>query len=457
MKKILLSFLTISLSCFGFAWSQNQNALSFDNSDDYVDVPNASNLIVSSNSLSLTCWVYPVNTAISFPDYDGFCGFRNNTDCDFYLIQHAPTSVEARFRNSAGTNTDVVITNLQINVWQHFALTYDGAMLRLYMNGAEVGNAPASGTITNSTAAFYIGNLLYSAVQFYMNGKIDEVSLWNKALSQEEIFHIYDCAVDPSASNLLLYYKFDQGTANGNNTAITDLIPSAGSLNGILHNFALTGTVSNFVEGVSSPIYQVSETICNGESYQFGDQLLTVPGVYTHSFPTTSGCDSVVELTLQVITLNTAVSLIGVTLTAQLSGASYQWLNCGTAYSVIPGATGQSYTATANGSYAVKVTQDNCSDTSFCVPVTTVGIAAESTFPGLALYPNPVEDKLFLNFDRIYPEVSFDIYSLHGQKVLSGIYHEKNSILLNVSDLPSGSYIIQIRAGNYEAFRKIIK
>lgn len=456
MRKILLS-MVLAILMMGSTRAQVQNALSFDNIDDYVDVPNASALITGSNTLSLTCWVYPSNTNITWPDYDGFCGFRNNTDADFYLIQHAPTSVEARFRNSAGTASDVVITDLLINTWQHFAFTYDGSFVRLYHNGALAGSAPASGTIANNLVTFYIGNLLYSSEQFYMNGKIDEVSLWHKALNLDEIQHIYNCAVDPAASGLLLYYKFDQGIANGNNTSITNLIPTTGSLNGILHNFALTGTTSNFVPGVGTPVYTVSETICHGESYQFGSQILTAPGVYTETFTGSGGCDSVVQLTLIVYTPNTAVTLSGVTLTAQQAGAAYKWVNCNTGFSVITGATSQSYTATANGSYAVIVTINNCTDTSNCVAVTTVGVPDNIAIPGLIIYPNPVEDYLFIDLAQCYEHATLRIYNVSGQEVVSDNYKNTQLIKKDVADLPRGMYFLNLTVNQYQTFLKIIK
>ncbi|MHC1706547.1 MAG: LamG-like jellyroll fold domain-containing protein [Bacteroidales bacterium] len=455
MKKFysLLILLTVLIS--GQALAQS-NALAFDNVDDYVDVPNASSLITSATSLSLTCWVYPQNGNITWPDYDGFCGFRNNTNADFYLIQHAAVGVEARFRGAGGTNSDIVYPNLQINTWSHFVFTYDGAMIRLYVNGNLFGSAPASGSITNSAVPFYIGNLWYQTVQFFMNGKIDEVSLWNKALTQEEVNQVYHCPISPTASNLLLYYKFDQGIANGNNTAITALTPTTGTLNGVLHNFALTGTTSNFVEGTTSPIYEITETICNGESYQFGNQVLTAPGIYTESFPTPSGCDSIVELTLMVFTPNTAVTLSGVTLTAQQSGATYKWVNCNTGFSLIPGATGQSYTATANGSYAVIVTMNNCSDTSNCVAVTSVGMP-EDAGTVIGCYPNPVEDILIIDLDRTYENIGIQIFSNQGQKLADALYHHGKTIRQDVSALPAGIYILKLEAGGKEVYRKVIK
>src|SRR5262245_17132246 len=116
-------------------FAQNQNALDFDGIDDYATHAAGSGLISGSSNISLTMWVYPRNPAPAFPDFDGFAGIRNNTDADFYILEYTSSSVEARFRNSSGANFDIIHGGMQLNTWQHYALTYDGVQMRLYLNG----------------------------------------------------------------------------------------------------------------------------------------------------------------------------------------------------------------------------------------------------------------------------------------------------------------------------------
>ncbi|MEI6766500.1 MAG: T9SS type A sorting domain-containing protein [Bacteroidota bacterium] len=77
-------------------------------------------------------------------------------------------------------------------------------------------------------------------------------------------------------------------------------------------------------------------------------------------------------LNVTVISVNTAVTQIGTTLTAAASGAGYQWLDC-SGFMPLAGKTLQSFTPDSSGSYAVIVTQNGCSDTSSCFPVYIVG------------------------------------------------------------------------------------
>ncbi|MEO8734777.1 MAG: LamG domain-containing protein, partial [Flavobacteriales bacterium] len=168
--------------------AQSQNALDFDGVNDKVTVPAASSLITSGTGISLACWVYPRNAAPAYPDFDGFAGMRNEIDADFYLLQTSPSdNIEARFRNSTGAIFTLEASALVLNTWQFLVLTYDGSQLTVYDNGVNVATAPANGSIANAAVDLLIGDVDFQGTGFWLNGRVDEVSLWNRALSQSEI------------------------------------------------------------------------------------------------------------------------------------------------------------------------------------------------------------------------------------------------------------------------------
>lgn len=253
--------------------STGQNALHFDGIDDHVILTNGSGQIANATGITLSVWVYPTNTASAWPDFDGFGGFRNDANADFYLCQLSSTNVEARFRNSSGTTFDINTATLVLNTWQHFLLTYNGTQLSLYRNGVLLNSVPATGTITNATVPLYIGKLVYSVNNFSYLGKIDEFGLWARALSAAEVAAVYSGVVNTADPQLKLYYKFDQGVANGNNVGVNTLIDSKGNGNGTLMNFALNGTTSNWVDGLLlaipadaglQGILQPADSVCAG-------------------------------------------------------------------------------------------------------------------------------------------------------------------------------------------------
>ena len=77
---------------------------------------------------------------------------------------------------------------LPTNTWTHLALTYNGSTLTLYRNGVAVATSNVSGTLSPTTGTLQIGGSQYGE---YFKGLIDEVRIYNRALSATEIQTIY--------------------------------------------------------------------------------------------------------------------------------------------------------------------------------------------------------------------------------------------------------------------------
>jgi hypothetical protein len=97
-----------------------------------------------------------------------------------------------RLNNTAVTTDQAArgTAKLILNTWTHIATTYDGVTQRFYVNGVLVGsNNPAQGStnvITQANGALRIGGNASSTGEFF-NGMIDEVRVYNRALSSAEI------------------------------------------------------------------------------------------------------------------------------------------------------------------------------------------------------------------------------------------------------------------------------
>jgi hypothetical protein len=247
MKKITLKTICfIFLTLFsGAAMAQSNQYLDFDGVDDFVSVNNASAAITNSNQITITGWFW--DNQLSYGQ--GLMGFRA-TAGGFYLIQLNTGAIECRFLNSAGTLYTFNAPNYTIvpQTWQHFAWVYNGSSIALYKNGTLVGSTAASGTITSGTIPFTIGKSPLSGFNFVYKGRIDEVSVWNKALTQTEIQDMINNELTGTEPNLKMYYKFNQGVPGANNTSITALTTEINSplYDGQFYNFALDGATSNF-------------------------------------------------------------------------------------------------------------------------------------------------------------------------------------------------------------------
>ena len=227
--------------------AQSQQYLHFDREDDYIEVPAASQYIANGSGLSLTGWFYCDELAYG----QGMFGFRNggSGDGEMYMIQLNNGVLECRYIVPNGFSEVVAPAFTVIpEVWQHYAWVYDGSQVILYLDGEVVGTAAATaGPITSMDTPFAIGQLI-SPWDFNYGGRIDEVSVWSKGLSQSEIQDMMANELTGNEPNLELYYKFNQGVPNEDNTSITKLTCEIGNgeRDGNILNFALMGETSNF-------------------------------------------------------------------------------------------------------------------------------------------------------------------------------------------------------------------
>ena len=82
-----------------------------------------------------------------------------------------------------------------VNTWTHLAGTYDGATLRLYVNGVQISSRAQTGAMTVSTSPLQIGG--DSVYGQYFQGTIDEIRVYNRALSAAEMQQDMNPAITP--------------------------------------------------------------------------------------------------------------------------------------------------------------------------------------------------------------------------------------------------------------------
>jgi hypothetical protein len=179
-------------------------AFSFDGVDDFVSAPhNASQDI--REALTIDAWVMKKGrcqalNCIALMKEDVPAPGENDLRYGLLIFDEGGIAPgRASLSLNTGTWQDVVISNtvLQENTWYHIAGTYDGSMAKIYVNGVLDNSVEKSGLVLPSTGgAIKIGQ--ESAAQEppgipeFFNGLIDEVELFNRALSAEEIAALFD-------------------------------------------------------------------------------------------------------------------------------------------------------------------------------------------------------------------------------------------------------------------------
>ena len=154
-------------------------ALVFNGTSSWVTIADAPSLDLTTG-MTLEVWIYPTTTSGT---RDVLCKEGSSDIYNLYARNWRGLPEINAYVN--GANRTAEGPALSANVWMHLAGTYDGSMLRLYRNGVEVARQAQSGPIATSTGVLRIGgNSLWGE---FFRGSIDEVRIYNRALSPSEI------------------------------------------------------------------------------------------------------------------------------------------------------------------------------------------------------------------------------------------------------------------------------
>jgi hypothetical protein len=179
-------------------------ALSFDG-DDEVLIPHHQSITFSADD-HFTIELWFMETAQPWANH--FIAKRGGCMPETYNnYQLARDGISLLCFNSTG---DVVSSGINppLNEWTHAAVTYDGALLKFYVNGHLEVTTPFS-VQGASTAPLKIG-AAGEPCPYNMQGYIDEARIWNIARDSAEISAYYNRTVNPNTPGLVGYWKFDE-------------------------------------------------------------------------------------------------------------------------------------------------------------------------------------------------------------------------------------------------------
>lgn len=168
----------------GPTWTSGMfdGALSFDGSDDYVDCGDISTQ--NWSGLTTEAWIYW--DGVTSHGYAGVYHKRYHNDIGRLLIN---SGGKVLVQNGNGNFFSDNNGDVPTNQWSHIAYVYDQIAGKeyIYVNGAKKGDQPRSGDIIQNSADFWIGYGWHGSTYYVFSGLIDEVRVWDVALSSQEI------------------------------------------------------------------------------------------------------------------------------------------------------------------------------------------------------------------------------------------------------------------------------
>gem|GEM_PF-1311995 len=250
------------------------------------------------------------------------------------------------------------------------------------------------------------------------------------------------------SGNFELCYENDTEDVYAHDLVIGD-VNSDLMMDVFLGNFSSSSGDQVYIK--ATPVF-VNEavSVCQGDSVFLGGGWQSGAGMFLDAI----SCDTILKTYLDIIIIDTTVTITGNALIANDTLATYQWLNCPD-LQPIPGATGQSFSP-ATGIYAVELTRENCIDTSACYFYSETGIFVNDVPHQLNIYPNPADNELNIETQGnvIIEEIRIlDAMGSEKINIKTGLTHTA----LNVADFETGIYFIHILAnGNLLSYKVLI-
>ena len=399
--------------------------------DAYVRAECNSTNISSWIKVNFTTSCQPYNNTVNTP----ICSGSSYTFPDGSTMTNitSPTSQTSHLTTMAGCDS-VVVTNITVKP------KYNKIVEAAVCSGGSY-IFPNGDTKTNITSPTSQTSVLTTT------GGCDSVIITNISIAPKynKIVEAAVCA----GSN----YIFPDGTIKTNITSPTSQTSNLKTVVGcdsiVITNISISSTLySNF-----------SKTICKGDNYIFFGKTLTESGTYTDIVTTSGGCDSIITLTLSVISADVSITVSHNILTVNQVNAVYQWykgcVNGNSPMVPIPEATSQSYAPAEDGYYTVEVTYNNCVFVSECIysSETGVGIVKDNA---IVLYPNPA--KGIVNIDILgIGKARAVITDLSGRTVETfNIGAGDTSLQINVSNYADGTYLVRIISDNKNFVERLV-
>jgi hypothetical protein len=177
-------------------------ALNLNGANQYAAVRDTATLHFT-NAITLAAWISPTFTVATTSRI--LAKAQMDANNGFELSLASAGKVFVRFNQFSKKDTlrinSATSYPLNTGVWMHVAATYDGATIRLYINGVQEASLAAVFTIGSNADSLYIGRQKDNSSPYFYKGKVDEARVYNYALSPSEILALSQHTITAGAGS----------------------------------------------------------------------------------------------------------------------------------------------------------------------------------------------------------------------------------------------------------------
>ena len=303
---------TLTTDRFGNASS----AYSFDGVQNYISVNNPMNMPIGNSNRSFSCW-FNYSTSIQPPIYNDWSalicygGFGATCGSNYLLLGNN----ENVLFGGASSCSSVLISNSVnlINEWHNVVAIYTNNDMYIFIDGVFLSQSNNNSFNTALTDLFFgkLYNQTNANQKYNLNGSLDDIGIWNRALTECEIQDLYHAQFGSQAISAGLDQSICTGesiTLNGaggsnyqwNNNVVDGQAFTPTQSNAYVvtaqDTLGCTGTDTVVVTVLENATSTLTETAL--DSYTLNGQTYTQSGTYTQTLTSANGCDSTITLNL---------------------------------------------------------------------------------------------------------------------------------------------------------------
>jgi len=289
---------TLTTDRFG----STNNAYDFNNSSIVC-----ANMNIPNNIFSLSVWIYK---NVSFDDIEFIC-LGSPSSTRWGAISNSSYTNLNYGRGCSGSGGNTINTIVNLNNWVHMVYVSQGVGQNtdIFINGNLAGSSVNNNAGGCSTTNLYFGVDIFSIPE-YIDGNLDDIGIWNRALTQCEIQDLYMSQINST----FVSAGADQTICNGEqvtlsasnsqnyswNNGVTDTVSFSPTTT---QDYIVTADTAGCLSSDTVTVYvnQPSSSTLNQtalDSYTLNGQTYTQSGTYTQTVPAANGCDSTITLNL---------------------------------------------------------------------------------------------------------------------------------------------------------------